>query len=384
MMLMRVFQLFLALMTISLLYTLAWIPPVHADGGAPNLAYVSGAQGGVGVIDVQQQAVTKTIKVPGDPASVALSLDGRFLYVTQPGLNQFSIIAAKDGSTICSTHIPGAPTLIAFDANNKILYVAGNGSSIVTKVDPENCAITQRIETSGPVYGIALAATGAAISNNGAEQLWISNLSSISVFASGSGKSLGSVKIPAGPRNLTIPPGGTVYAITQQGSVLAIDLNSFKVQLLVSGGVYGPMDFNEVTGEVFVPDRKNNQLLVLTPMNAGFMIPKEPERVYKLQYAPVSVAITNDGQLGFVAMSGGKVAMYDIPGRQLITTINTGGTPRFIISGLYPPALGTTPAQANSIDLFASIAGYLIVIVLLLIPLFLFIRYSKMRKKISL
>ena len=38
----------------------------HADGGALNLAYVSGTTGGISVIDVGQAKVTKTIVVAGD------------------------------------------------------------------------------------------------------------------------------------------------------------------------------------------------------------------------------------------------------------------------------------------------------------------------------
>jgi hypothetical protein len=319
------------------------------------------------------------MKLGGDPAAVALSLDGRFLYVAQPTLQRLSIIAAKDGSMICSASVPGAPSLLAFDANNKLLYVAGNGSATVTQVDPENCTIKQRIQTSGPVYGLALAVTGVSVTNSGEDQLWVSNASAISIFQSGTGQVLKQVALPAGPRNLTIPPGGTAYAITRQGSVVSIDLRTYSVEQLITGGSYGPMDFDETTGEVYVPDRQNHQLVVLTPVNAGFKLPTEPERVYKLNAAPASVAITSDGQLGFVALSNGSVAMYDLPGRQLITTIKTGGTPRFIISGLYPPALGTTPTQANSIDILANVAGYFIVAVLLIIPALLFWRYSRSR-----
>ena len=60
-------------------------PRARADGGAPNLAYVSGTPSGISVIDVLQGKVTKTISVAGDPHTILLSLDGRFLYVTQPG-----------------------------------------------------------------------------------------------------------------------------------------------------------------------------------------------------------------------------------------------------------------------------------------------------------
>jgi hypothetical protein len=70
---------------------------VHADGGAPNLAYVSGTPSGVSVIDVLQGKITKILSVAGDPHTILLSLDGRFLYVTQPGLGQVSAILAETG-----------------------------------------------------------------------------------------------------------------------------------------------------------------------------------------------------------------------------------------------------------------------------------------------
>jgi hypothetical protein len=34
--------------------------PVHADGGAPNLAYVAGGGPGISIIDIRQKKVTGT------------------------------------------------------------------------------------------------------------------------------------------------------------------------------------------------------------------------------------------------------------------------------------------------------------------------------------
>ncbi|GHO88955.1 YncE family protein [Dictyobacter formicarum] len=354
-------------------------PAAHADGGAPNLAYVAGAAGGVGVIDVAQQKVTNTIKVAGDPHMVALSQDGRFLYVTQPQLNKVSIIAAKTGEQVCSAPVPGAPTLLVFDPNVKSLYAGGPNSSTITVIDAEKCTIKRKIETAGPVYGLAYAAVGSAVSGKSGEQLWVSNEKSLSVYDDVSGQKLTNVSLPQGPRYLSIPPGFTVYATTSTNSIVAVDLATHKVSPLLSGGTYGPMDFDETTGEVYVPDSANNQLVVLNPVNAGFTIPKEPNHVLKLNVAPRSIAITNDGQLGFVALSNGNVAMYDIPGRQLAATIPTGGTPQFIITGLYPPNFGTTPAQASLFDKLGNILGYVIVIILLIVPFILFRRYTKVR-----
>ncbi|WP_126595268.1 YncE family protein [Dictyobacter aurantiacus] len=354
-------------------------PVVHADGGAPNLAYVAGSTGGVGVIDVGQQKVTKTIKVAGDPHLVALSQDGRFLYVTQPQLNKIAIIAARTGDQVCAASVPGAPTLLVFDPNVKSLYVGGSNGPTVTVIDAENCTIKRKIETTGPVYGLAYAAVGSAVSGKNGEQLWVSNEKALNVYDDVSGQQLANIPLPQGPRYLSIPPGSTVYATTAAGSLQAIDLSSHKVSPLLSGGTYGPMDFDETTGEVYVPDSTHNQLVVLNPVNAGFTIPKEPNHVLKLDAAPRSIAITNDGQLGFAALSNGNVAMYDIPGRQLAATIPAGGTPQFIITGLYPPNLGTTPQQASLVDKLGNILGYVIVVLLLVVPFLLFRRYAKAR-----
>ena len=64
-----------------------------ADGGAPNLAYVAGGGPGISVVDIGQKRVTSTFKLGGSPHSVYLSLDGRFLYITQPALDQISVLA---------------------------------------------------------------------------------------------------------------------------------------------------------------------------------------------------------------------------------------------------------------------------------------------------
>lgn len=102
---------------------------VHADGGAPNLAYVSGTPSGVSVIDVLQGKVTKLISVAGDPHTILLSLDGRFLYVTQPRLGEVSVILAETGRTVCTTRLPGEPAFLALDQYSNILYAAGGGAA---------------------------------------------------------------------------------------------------------------------------------------------------------------------------------------------------------------------------------------------------------------
>src|SRR5215467_6727133 len=114
---------------------------VNADGGAPNLAYVAGATRGIGVIDISQQKITSSIAVNGNPQMVLLSLDGRYLYVTQPSLGRVATISARTGNIICTANLPGEPSFLALGPQSGELYAAGNGASIVSILNPTTCAV---------------------------------------------------------------------------------------------------------------------------------------------------------------------------------------------------------------------------------------------------
>jgi DNA-binding beta-propeller fold protein YncE len=351
----------------------------HADGGAPNLAYVAGGGSGISIIDIAQQKVTGTFTLGGSPRSVYLSTDGRFLYVAQPALNQVSVLAAKTGQLVCAAHVQGSPSLLAFDPQTNSLFVAGNQASSVSNIDMSNCAVRGTIATNAPVYGLGVVNLASSTSNN---QLWVSSGTGLTLFDTKTRQQVGTIVLPGNPRFLSMPPGLDVYVSTLQGSLYAIDLNTHHVLPLLRGGQFGAMDFNEVTDEVYVPDSLHQQVDVIVPPNPAVSTPpQEPAHVYHLDAAPQSVAITSDGQLGFVALSTGSVVMLDLPGRQIVTTIKVGGDPHFIITGLYPPALGTTPQQASIVETVATIGAYLLIVALILIPLWYVLRQSRKRKR---
>ncbi|HVB75743.1 MAG TPA: YncE family protein, partial [Ktedonobacteraceae bacterium] len=333
----------------------------RADGGAPNLAYISGTSKGISVIDIQQQKVTTTFSLTGDPHTIYLSLDGRFLYVTQPQLGRVVALAAKTGQTFCTVNMPGQPSLLAFDPGSNMLYAAGSGADSVTEFDPSNCAIKKTLQTSGPVSGIAVANLGTSPNGN---QLWVAVPDGLEVFDN-SGK-IASIPIPGGPQYIIIPPGTMVYITTKDGKLYPVSLSNQQVlPPILSGGQFGPMDYDALTDQVYVPDMLNKQVDVLAPLISQ-PYPKEPDHIIHLGVAPKSIAITSDGQFGFIALSGGNVAMLDVPGKDIFNTIYVGGNPQFIITGLYPPVFGTTPQQVNTWGTVINIVAYGLVFVLLI------------------
>ncbi|HEY6539901.1 MAG TPA: YncE family protein [Ktedonobacteraceae bacterium] len=337
----RLYRLFL--IVCGLLINLLLPLQVFADGGAPNLAYVAGAARGVGIIDVAQRKLATTFSIAGNPSMIMLSPDARLLYVTQPAAGRIEALAAKTGQTICTASYPGHPSLLALSVDGTVLYVAGAHETTILAIDAQTCALQHTFQTSEPVSW--LVATG---SPTGDTQLWMAGTSAVSILDE-QGQALATIPVPGGPQFLCIPSYLTAYVATRQGSVMAIDmLNQQVFATLFTGGSFGPMDYNAITGDIYVPDQQHNQVDVLSPVLAGSgLTAREPEQIIHLIGSPQSIAITNDGQFGFVALSGGQVAMLDIPGRTIVATVSVGGSPHFIITGPYPPSNVPVPVSAS-------------------------------------
>jgi DNA-binding beta-propeller fold protein YncE len=346
-------------------------PQVHADGGAPNLAYVAGTSHGISVIDILQQKVTRTIAINGDPHTILLSLDGRFLYVTQPSIGRVAVIIAQTGQTYCSANLPGHPTLLALGTDSITLYAADNDGNI-SAIDSTTCTVRETFKVQGGVYGLAV--VGVTTGNNTlTDQLWVAGTNALLLFNE-QGQQLASVPIAGGPQALCILAGMFAYVTTRQGTVVAVDLNTLQVSPpLLTGGKFGIMDYDAVTLEVYVPDQKAKQVDVLSPFTTGILPPPhEPQRVIRLNASPQAVAVSSDGQFAFVALSGGAVAMLDLPAHSTLKTISVGGTPHFIIIGLYPPPGNIAPLRTASTDstpitLFSILAAAAIIVVTLIV-----------------
>ena len=296
-----------------------------------------------------QQRFSRTLSLDGDPHTILLSSDGRFLYTTQPARGRVSVLDAASGKILCSLPIPGRPTLLALAPFDEELYVAGNDDPRVRGIDPNTCALQQTFLTPGLVSGLAVVFLTGVFPNSPGYQLVVATTRTLSVFDS-SGKSLMNIPLPATPEHLSLPPGFIVYLTTRQGTVLAVDLSTRRVSPpLLTGGTFGPMDFDDSTNEVYVPDLQHQQIDVLRPLIPGTnTLPREPIRIIHMEGTPEAIAITSGGLLGFVALRDGRVVMLDIPARQVTTTIPVGGHPDFIITGLCPGLCPSAPPQTNS------------------------------------
>lgn len=311
---------------------------VRADGGAPDLAYVAGAAQGLGIVDVAQQKLTQKFDVAGDPHMILLSPDGRLLYTTEAAADRVVALAAKTGQVICSYAFPGHPSLLALSTDGTVLYAAGENETTIVALNAQTCQLQHSFQNAEPVSWLA-----STLSDAQSNQLWVAGTTSVSVVDE-QWQLIASIAVTGGPRFISLPNSLTAYVATRQGTIDAIDMSTFQVfDTIDLGGTFGPMDFDAATEEIYVPDMQHNQIDVIASLLDGSPFPPEPEQVIHLNGVPESIAITYDGQLGFVALSDGRIAMLDIPGRSLAATIPVGGQPHFIVTGPYPPASIPTP-----------------------------------------
>ncbi len=340
---------------------------VHADGGAPNLAYVAGAGQGVGIIDIAQQRVTRDFTVSGQPGMVLLSPDGSLLYVTQPGTGQVVALAARTGQVICQASFSGHPALLALSVDATTLYVAGLNETTLLALNAQTCAQERSFQAPEPIHWLSATLASGEGSDSPRTQLWIAGTNAVGIL-NDQGQVLDTIPVAGEPEFLCLPGALTAYVTTRQGSVLALDMLTHRViTTLLTGGVFGSMDYNAVTGEIYVPNQRSRKIDVLTPVLAGMaIVPHEPAYTLPVSGVPQAIAITNDGQMGFVALASGQVDMLDIPGRSTIKTILVGGNPRFIITGAYPPLTVPQPIAPAASPSALLLPGLAVAVILLL------------------
>lgn len=365
-------------------YALPGVPVARLDGGAPNLAYVvgGGANGrDLVIIDVAKRAVTGRVSFAAAPSSIALSIDAHDAYVTLPSAGEVAVVDAARKTVAASIPVGAGPMMAVrwYSRGTVVLFVTVSGKNEVAIVNPDTRHILATIPVGAYPSGEALATQGSGIVDtdiNDAE-LYVANTDSgtVSVISTNQQKVIATIPIPGQPLQVVVPAtGGIAYVATTMGAVYALSLARHTLLgmllQLPSGHAAGQMDYDAITGQIYVPDPAGGVVEVLAPVTDNgadqpVHFPPEPARTLTIPGSPSAVAITFDGALGFVAeQSSGQVAMLDGASHQTLATIAVGGAPVAILTGAFPPP---APAQTTHTAIFVGI-GIGIIVILALAP----------------
>ena len=364
------------------------VPTARADGGAPNLAYIvgGGAKGDqLVVMDIAQRRVDWSVSL-SQPQGVILSADGRFAYVPEASANRVAIVDTRARQVVGSMAVGSGPQAIAANPTSGLhaLFVANKNDNSLTVLDADTQRTRATLAVGREPVAVAVATATSGISAAGdasSSEVYVANrasqsLSVIATSDTSDPRIVATIALPAPPCALTIPgTGGMAYVATCSGSALAVGLASHQVLgTLFSGlgGAPGQIDYDAVTGQIYVPVPARNQVVILRPAGVGadgkLAAPREPLRILPYTGAPSAVAITFDGALGFVAGRGnGQVVEFDVATRQTLGAVAVGGEPRAVVTGPYPPALDRETANAVTALIYGALAVALAIFVVIMV-----------------
>jgi YVTN family beta-propeller protein len=341
------------------LWLLAGLSPLMnvacADGGAPNLTYIVGggaSADNLTILDNGARKIAATVPTGGEPRAVALSVDARFAYVTQSARNAVAVVDASSRTVTATIPTGAKPAGLLLDATTTAarLLVANSGADTVSVLNPDTRATTATIQVGQHPTSVALAGPANELPNAGKPEYYVTNsdADSVSVIDADKLAVVTTIPVSGGPVIVMIPQsGGVAYVGARTGAIVAIRLVDRQPlgTIFQLKGAPGQMDYNAISGSIYVPDPAGNALQVLRPVSPGAAgsspsLPDEPVRTLPFPNAPSAVAIPADGTFGMVTeVSPGKATMLDLATRQPLATFDVGGKPVAVITGPNPPLL---------------------------------------------
>lgn len=270
------------------------------------------------------------------PLNMALSPDGRELYVACEASNTVIIIEVSARSVVAEIETGGQPTDVAFSPDGRRAYVTNRLDDSLTVIDTASRCVIQGVPVGDEPHGVLLDRTGRTI--------FVLNTSanSISVIAADSLKELRRLSAGQGPWSLALTPdGGRIVATNNlsnpvgfrepsRSELTLVDTDRAIVERriqvpganLMQGIAWRP------NGEfaLFTLNRTKN-LVPMTRMLQGWVITNglgilwADGRVDQVLLDesgmcfpdPTDVAISPDGRLAFVTSSGSdRIAVIDL------------------------------------------------------------------------
>jgi YVTN family beta-propeller protein len=224
------------------LMTLLLSSSVHAS----LVAFTSNVrENTISLINVSDGSVLETIAVGRGPQGVALSPDGRYLYVANQLDDTISVLSVPDTRFIKNIPAQGGPVAIAVSPDGGIIFVSCYSSGLVTVLRADDGAVISTIPVGEGAAGLSLSSDG--------KHLYAANRTegTIAIIQTSDYTVAMVIDLGAafGPSGVRISPGGDSLYVTGYWSngVAVIDRGDHRIRRMIETGK-GP------SGIAFTPD----------------------------------------------------------------------------------------------------------------------------------
>lgn len=263
--------------------------------GGPNvdestLPPADRAADGIGVVDLSERKLLRTLPSGQDPESFAISSDGKTLYVSNEETAELSVLDLESGKIKRKVTVGKEPEGVSLRPDGKVVYVTSEEDGSVTGVDTTSFAVVHTVATGKRPRAILF--------TKDSNTAFVSNEmdGTVSFFSPQTQQVLGTLKIegkgPIGARPM--------------GLALSVD----EKQLFVSTGRGGSVAVVDVAA------RKLSHL------------------IEDVGARPWGIALANDGKHLFSANgSSDDLSIVDVKGGRVERKVTIGGLPWGVVTG---------------------------------------------------
>jgi YVTN family beta-propeller protein len=160
------------------------------------------------------------IPVGSVPSGVAVTPDGKHVYVTNHGSNNVSVIDTATNAVVATVPVGAGPYGIAVTPDGKYAYVADNGSNNVDVIATATNTVTATIPVGRGPYGLVVTPDG--------KTAYVSNQGANTVTPIGTATNTAGTPIPVGgaPRQIAITPDGNTAYVANMSSASVTPINT--------------------------------------------------------------------------------------------------------------------------------------------------------------
>jgi YVTN family beta-propeller protein len=313
-----------------------------APVGSEGSLYVTNEVGGdLSVVDVATQKVIATVALGKRPRGLAFSPDSNLLYVALsgspiagPGVDESTLPPPDkraDGIGVVDVTanrllkvFPGGsdPEQVAVSQDGKRLFIANEDVSLVSVLDAETGNVVSTIKVGSEPEGVNLRPDGKVV--------YITSEGDNAVFAIDAMKPRLLKKIEVGPRPRSttfLPDSSRAYVPSENaGEVRVLDTNTYKELAVIklTGDLQRPM------GGVVSPDGKFLYMTTGRGKTVAVIDTVANQHVGSIEVGarPWGIAISPDGKRIFTANgTSNDVSLVDTEARRVIAKVQVGDRP---------------------------------------------------------
>jgi YVTN family beta-propeller protein len=274
------------------------------------------------------------IKVGDEPASVAITPDGEYAYVTDAGGKAVSLVSSKLRIQLKEIEVGTNPFGIAITPDGEYAYVTDMGSDEVSVIETRTNEVVAEVETGEEPTGVAISPDGslAYVAEAGAGTVETINTSTMKVVGS-------PIKVGEGPQGIEFTPNGKTAYVVDEGSkeVSAIETANRDVTSI-------PLAAESPRGIAVTPDGSKAYVvnvavgskIVSAISTAIGQVSEEIE----VDGEPQEVAIAPNGETAYVTEKNpSQIQRINVATGQLVGAA-------FKLPGTFPAGIAITPDQS--------------------------------------